>query len=64
MCLGKRQHANGFITSPDGDIELYFSEAGIETSSMTKGQICKEIGATWFIDDVPKHCESALKGKA
>ncbi len=49
-----------FMHHFDGDIELYFSE-GYRNKGMTKGQICKEIGATWLIDDVPKHCESALK---
>ncbi len=44
----------------DGDVELYFSEGYTNVGRMTKGQICKAVGAQWLIDDVPKHCQSAL----
>ncbi len=42
------------------DVELYFSE-GYQNKGMTKGQICKQVGAQWLIDDVPNHCRGALR---
>jgi hypothetical protein len=27
----------------------------------SKGEICKEVGASWLIDDNPEHCLSALQ---
>jgi 5'(3')-deoxyribonucleotidase len=40
---------------------LYFSEAhrGVE-GSKTKGEICRELGAQWMIDDNPGHCQTVL----
>lgn len=43
-------------TTPD----LFFSEAHSDPAKRTKGQICKELGATWLIDDNPQHCQSAM----
>ncbi len=42
------------------DIELYFSEGMSNTGAMTKGQLCKEFGASWLIDDNPSHCLTAI----
>ena len=42
-------------------IDVHFSEAHKDESKMTKGQICKTLGATYLIDDNVGHCESALK---
>jgi hypothetical protein len=41
-------------------IDVHFSEAHKDESKMTKGQICKHIGASYLIDDNVGHCESAL----
>ena len=41
-------------------IDVHFSEAHRDESKMTKGQICKTIGASYLIDDNVGHCESAL----
>lgn len=43
------------------NIDVHFSEAHKDESKMTKGQICKHIGASYLIDDNVGHCESALK---
>ncbi len=45
----------GSIYSPD----LYFSEAHKDEGKKTKGQICKELGASWLIDDNVNHCKTA-----
>lgn len=42
------------------DLEVHFSESHKDESKMTKGQICKNIGAFYLIDDNVGHCESAL----
>jgi 5'(3')-deoxyribonucleotidase len=46
----------------DKDIKLYFSN-GISLSDQnakTKGEICKELGASYLIDDNTEHCQSAI----
>lgn len=43
-----------------GDIELYFSQGYFNETGKTKGQLCKEFGAEWLIDDVPDNCQTAL----
>lgn len=50
-----------WLTSQFGDDtpELYFSESHRRDGAKTKGQICKEIGASWLIDDNVQHCQSA-----
>lgn len=30
-------------------------------SARTKGEVCKELGASWLIDDNPEHCLSAIE---
>lgn len=42
------------------NIDVHFSEAHKDESKMTKGQICKHIGAGYLIDDNVGHCLSAL----
>lgn len=44
---------------PDHDIDVHFSEAHRDESKMTKGQICKKLGAQYLIDDNVGHCEGA-----
>jgi len=40
---------------------IYFSDAHLKVDDRkTKGEICKEIGAKWMIDDNPEHCQSVL----
>ncbi|MFZ2494181.1 MAG: hypothetical protein WAW60_00200 [Candidatus Saccharimonadales bacterium] len=46
---------------PYADIELYFSEARKDQTKMTKGQLCKQLGARLLIDDNIQHCESAVE---
>ncbi len=41
-------------------IDVHFSEAHKDESKMTKGQICKTLGASYLIDDNVGHCQSAL----
>lgn len=41
--------------------DLYFSQAHRDASSKTKGQICKDVGAEWLVDDNVEHCLSAVK---
>jgi len=42
------------------DIELYFCESYIDSKAKTKGQLCKDLGAQWLIDDNVSHCRSAI----
>lgn len=48
-------------TFPGMTIDVHFSEAHKDESKMTKGQICKMLGAEYLIDDNVGHCESAVK---
>lgn len=41
--------------------EPYFNQAHRDSGSKTKGQICKDIGAKWLIDDNVEHCLSAVQ---
>ena len=40
--------------------ELHFATSRFDRSRKTKGQLCKELGASWLIDDNPEHCQTAL----
>lgn len=42
------------------DIELYFCESHKDSGAMTKGELCKSLGAHLLIDDSVSHCQSAL----
>lgn len=44
-----------------GDIELHFSQGYFNERGKTKGELCKELGAKWLIDDVPENCQSAVQ---
>ena len=46
---------------PDHTIDVHFSESHRDESKMTKGQICKKLGASYLIDDNIGHCEGAAK---
>lgn len=39
--------------------EVYFSRGHLDSSSKNKGQICKDMGAKWLIDDNVQHCITA-----
>ena len=39
-------------------VSLHFTQQGEEKK--TKGQICKDLGVDYLIDDNPEHCQSAL----
>lgn len=41
--------------------EVYFSQGHKSTKHKNKGQICKDIGASWLIDDNVQHCKDATK---
>lgn len=43
------------------DIELYFSEGMSNVGARTKGELCKQLGATWLIDDNPTHLLTATE---
>lgn len=42
------------------DFEVYFCESHDSAEAKTKGQLCKEFGASVLIDDNVGHCQSAL----
>lgn len=42
------------------DFEVYFCESHTDTTAKTKGQLCKDFGASILIDDNVGHCQSAL----
>src|SRR6478609_10025359 len=42
------------------DLELYFCELRTNAKAKTKGQLCKELGAEYLIDDNVDHCRSAI----
>jgi 5'(3')-deoxyribonucleotidase len=42
------------------DIELHLAEGYNNGQTKTKGQLCKELGAEWLIDDVPSNCKTAI----
>lgn len=47
----------------DYGIEIFFAQNhryGISIDKKTKGQLCRELGASLLIDDSIQHCESAL----
>ena len=42
--------------------EVYFSEGPrTSTGKKTKGELCRELGASWLVDDNPTHCLSAVE---
>lgn len=43
--------------SPD----LYFVKNHREADSKSKGEICKDLGVSWLIDDNVGHCQSAIE---
>lgn len=44
---------------PDLDTQVYFTTAHRDANGKTKGQICRELGASVLIDDNVDHCKSA-----
>jgi len=47
-------------TLGDKFINVHFAGNKHDHKSLTKGQLCREVGARWLIDDNPGHCQSAL----
>lgn len=45
---------------PGRTIDVHFTAAHKDERSMTKGQLCRHLGATVLIDDNVEHCQSAL----
>jgi 5'(3')-deoxyribonucleotidase len=41
--------------------EVYFAGRKDTETPVTKGQLCKQKGVSWLIDDNAEHCESALE---
>lgn len=50
-----RQYIGAKLTGIEADI--YFAK---KQEGLTKGQICRELGASWHIDDNPEDCQSVL----
>lgn len=50
---------NVYIASKFGDLNasIHFTD---KQEDMSKGMLCKELGASWHIDDNPDHCQSVL----
>ena len=50
-----------WLKSHFGDVfkGIYFAKGRQEGFTKSKGDICKEVGASWLIDDSPVHCASA-----
>jgi 5'(3')-deoxyribonucleotidase len=58
-----KTHTEDWLKEQFGNLapELYFCESHANSSSETKGQICKKVGAQWLIDDNVDHCLGALE---
>lgn len=41
--------------------KIYFARNHKDVSEKTKGELCKDLGVNWLIDDNVEHCLSALK---
>jgi 5'(3')-deoxyribonucleotidase len=41
-------------------IELYFMANHHDATAKNKGQLCRELGASWLIDDNAEHCQAAI----
>ena len=52
-----------WLTSHFGEvfIDVHFAGNSSGKASKSKGQLCREVGAEWLIDDNPEHCMSAIK---
>jgi len=45
----------------DTVVEVHFSESPrYSTGKKSKGELCRELGVSWLIDDNPGHCQSAV----
>ena len=49
-----------YDTFPDHAIDVHFIESHDGEAAMTKGQVCKQLGASYLIDDNVTHCQSAI----
>ena len=43
------------------NIEVHFADYDKRHEKKSKGEMCKELGASWLIDDNPEHCMSAFE---
>ena len=55
--LWMQQHFNGVFES----LHMVGSKKHQGESARTKGEVCKELGASWLVDDNPEHCLSAIE---
>lgn len=44
----------------DSFLDVHFTGNKHDSESKTKGQLCREVGASWLIDDNLDHCQSAI----
>lgn len=58
----QRQETEKWLNTNFPDIfkNIYFADGQHGLKKKNKGEICKEIGASWLIDDNPSHCKDAL----
>ncbi len=40
--------------------DVYFTRSHVEATEKTKGELCKDLGVSWLIDDNVDYCASAL----
>jgi len=54
---------NKWLKSQFGNIftGVHFADSRKASERKTKGELCREVGAKWLIDDHPAHCLSAAK---
>lgn len=46
----------------DAIVEVYFAKSPrYTTGTKTKGELCRDLGASWLVDDNPEHCLSAIE---
>lgn len=45
---------------PNNTFEVYFTSSHKDSTAMTKGQLCRHLGAEILIDDNVEHCQSAI----
>lgn len=44
----------------DSTIRIYFAKSNTDNSRLSKGELCRQLGASLLIDDNIEHCQSAL----
>lgn len=46
---------------PQLEYDIYFTNHLVEENRLTKGEVCKQVGAQYLLDDNIDHCRSALE---